>query len=179
MDWTLARGDRLPQRQPAPKYRVVYPTPGNDLILKLLDHAWLGVDCHWLPASNGKPGRTILCSLPDACTCQTNPLPCKWQAYIGITSCRSKDVAILSLTQRGVDALMTVAGDERSLRGLKVSCRRATDHPSSRLVFHVLVEDKPQPCPPSFDLLPSLEAIYGRDALNAWAARNLKKDGAS
>lgn len=179
MNWKEGRGDRPPSVRPAPKYRIVYPRPGKPLTVVILDHTFVGFDSHWIPSADRKTGRTILCNLPDPCTCQGVSLPCKWHCYLGVTSCIGPDLGVLSLTLRGLHALQAVAGEDASLRGTKISIHRATDHPSSRVVIHVLVDGANKVVPPSFDLLPSLEAVYGKDNLAQWYSRNRGKDGAS
>lgn len=179
MNWKEGRGDSVPRQAPAPRFRIAYPRPGEPLEVRLLDHTFIGFDCHWLPAHGNAAARTILCEHPDPCTCDQQPLPFKWHGYIGAVNLRRGDYIVLSLTQRGVIALQDVAGEEATLQGLRIALRRATEHASSRLIINVLEERVKGTCPPAFDLVPSLECVYGRDALARWSSRNRGKDGAS
>lgn len=179
MDWKQGRGDSAPSIRPAPKYRIIIPKPGDPTIVRILDHTFLGVDAHWIKGSGSQPSRTIGCIKGEGCPCETVALPNKWHAYLGVSSYRSRECGILSLTQRGQLALADVAGDEASLRGLKISVRRATDHPSSRMLIHVLVNDQKEPCPPAFDLMPTLASVYGPAWADYFMRRCMGKDGAS
>lgn len=177
MKKTDGRGDPLPIGGVSPRFRVVTPKPGHPLHLLILNPTWDGMDTHWLPASEDRPGRTIICELPDPCPCQQSNLPYKWHGYIGCINAARGDTCILSMTKLSLNALLMATPDLDSLRGHMVIARRQTDHASSTVIFDPAQRKWQQPIPLPFRLDASLATVYGAAAVERWRERSGGKDG--
>lgn len=171
-------GAQVPCGPVVQRWNIIYPKPGEPLHVVITSHHWLGFDTHWIAAHGDFKGRTILCEKPDACVCQSEQLPDKWHGYIGVVGFSTHKPAVVSLTKKSLHSLLDLAGERETLRGLPVTFSRLNSHVNSPARALYLARDWPGPLPPVFDLVPSLEPLYGRAAIAAYLARHGLKDGA-
>lgn len=170
-------GDPMPGGMDAPIVRVSYPRPGKPLEGVIVSATWVQIATHWDTSSGGRSARTVVCHHPEPCVhCEGNQ-PQKWHAYVGFQLFQFTIPMIVSLTKKGATSLARASGDPESFRGITLILKRTTDHPNSPILAEPSPKRWLQRLPDDFDLLPSLRAIYGDEAIDAWERRNKRKDG--
>ena len=150
------------------RWSVVSPRPGEPLELVVVGNTWLGMDCHWWTPPQATCPRSTLCLAPQACICLSEVVPDKWHGYLAVALWRTGRPAVLSLTQLGVDCLIDAAGDVKTLRGIPLVLARQSSHRSSKISATKNPKRWTYRLPDSFDLLPSLEPVFGVKEIAIW-----------
>lgn len=161
-------GTPIPVTPTRQRWSVVSPRPGEDLECVVVGNTWLGLDCHWWQPPGCKGPRSTLCLRPEACICLSDAVPDKWHGYLAIVLWRTALPAVLSLTQMGVDCIIDACPNVKSLRGQGLVLSRATTHASSKIRAVKSPKRWTYRLPEPFDLLPSLEPIYGAKEVSVW-----------
>jgi len=166
-----------PPAPPPARWSIVYPKPGLPIDCVMVSDAWLGCECHWWQPPGGEEARTVLCGKPDKCVCLHETVPDKWVCYAGVMLFKSRARAVITLSRNGLHSLLDLAGNRETLRGLPVTFSRLNAHANSPARACYLARDWPGPLPPNFDLAPTLQAVYGKDEVDAYLAKLGRKDG--
>lgn len=161
-------GRQPPATPPDPVYTVVHVGVERALEVVVVNASWLGMDCHWLKPPGYARERTTLCLAPDTCVCLHEAVPNKWHGYLGCLRWSDGQRIILSITDSTALSISKAVGVGGSLRGTGLVLKRKSGHKCSPVVAELNPKRWAYPLGPEFDVLPSLEALYGRKEIAAW-----------
>jgi len=171
------RGDARPQGPKPLVLPVLIVPPGPAITVVVISESWVGMHTHWWRHPNEQVPRTVLCTAPQQCVCLSEAgVPNKWHCYLPVVRLSDLRLGVLSLTDDTLTGLLTLSQDEIDLRGTVWDLKRSTEHKSSRIIAGRSERRYGRPLLDRFSVRPTLEAVYGKRQLDAWAANHPEED---
>ncbi len=105
-------------------------------------------------------GRTIPCD-NDECPACSDGLPWRWHAYVALWSDVTHRTVLFEMTARGTEPLITYRKAYGTLRGCRLSAKRANSSPNSRVIIQTSQADLQKAALPAApNILEALSIIW-------------------
>jgi len=172
------RGAPLPDASKSHRYPIVIVPPDRAMEVVIVSESWLGMRCHWGIGAPGTSPRSWLCTAPESCICLSEvDVPIKWHSYLSVVTVHNMRPAILSLTTDGINSILDASEHCKTLRGLVMVLKRAGKHKSARVIAEPSERRFLRQLPERWCHFPTLEAVYGKPAMDAWRGLYPQEDG--